>query len=49
MKTQKRWMKSIIAEAAKEQPAMPWQRGNRRAEMIARRIKKGSVKVAMQG
>lgn len=32
-----RWMKSALAEAAKGPVTMPWARGSRRAEMIARR------------
>lgn len=32
-----RWMKSALSEAAKAPVAMPWARGPRRAEMIARR------------
>lgn len=37
MAKEKRWIKAVIAESAKTQPAMPWERGNRRAAMIARR------------
>jgi hypothetical protein len=38
MKTEKRWIKSLAAEAAKcEQHQMPWARGARRQAMIARR------------
>lgn len=37
MKPQKRWMTSIVETAKVETTQMPWQRGNRRAEMIARR------------
>lgn len=29
MKIERRWLKSALEEAAKEQPAMPWQRGLR--------------------
>ena len=32
-----RWMKSALTEAAKAPVVMPWARGPRRAEMIARR------------
>lgn len=32
-----RWMKSVLAEAARTQPVLPWVRGPRRAEMTARR------------
>lgn len=30
MKTERRWMKWVLEESAKEQPAMPWQRNQRR-------------------
>ena len=30
MKTERRWMKWVLQESAKDQPAMPWQRGQRR-------------------
>jgi hypothetical protein len=30
MKTERRWLKSVLAAAAQPQPAMPWERGNRR-------------------
>lgn len=30
MKTERRWMKWVLEESAKEQVAMPWQRGQRR-------------------
>ncbi len=30
MKTERRWMKWVLDETAKDQPAMPWQRGQRR-------------------
>ncbi len=33
----RRWMKSALAEATKCEVAMPWARGPRRAEMLARR------------
>ena len=36
-KKTRRWMTSVIAEAAKSEVQMPWARGERRAEMIARR------------
>lgn len=36
-KTNRRWMQSALASAAKNQIRMPWERGERRAEMIARR------------
>mgnify|MGYP006284591129 CR=1 FL=1 len=37
MRKQPRWMKSAIAAAKTETTALPWQRGSRRARMIARR------------
>lgn len=39
MAQERRWVKAILAESAKAQPAMPWERGNRRAAMIARRLR----------
>ncbi len=38
MAKQKRFLKAILDESAKPQPAMPWQRGSRRAAMKSRRI-----------
>jgi hypothetical protein len=37
MKTERRWMKSLLAEAANCKTRMPWERGLRRAALIARR------------
>lgn len=37
MKTERRWMKSMLAEAANCKTRMPWERGLRRAALIARR------------
>ena len=37
MRKQPRWMKSAIETAKTETTALPWQRGARRAETIARR------------
>lgn len=37
MSKQRRWMKSAIETAKSEATALPWQRGARRTEMIARR------------
>lgn len=37
MKTQKRWMTNMVAEADKCTTRMPWERGLRRQAMIARR------------
>lgn len=36
--TNTRYVKSIVATAAKTEVQMPWARGTRRAAMIARRI-----------
>lgn len=30
MKKERRWLKSVIAASLEPQPALPWQRGNRR-------------------
>ncbi|SEN03574.1 hypothetical protein SAMN04488003_10852 [Loktanella fryxellensis] len=38
MTPQKRWMKNTIAEAANMTTPMPWERGLRRMDMIARRL-----------
>lgn len=35
--TQKRWIKSIIKTAQEDTPALPWQRGARRARFVAAR------------
>jgi hypothetical protein len=37
MKTEKRWIKSMIAEAEATKTKMPWERGLRRDAFIARR------------
>ena len=37
MKTNKRFIKGIVAAAAKEDTVMPWDRGARRAAFIAKR------------
>jgi hypothetical protein len=37
MKTQRRWMKSILDEAQSCKTRMPWERGSRREAMINRR------------
>jgi len=37
MKTQKRFIKGVIATAAKETTAMPWVRGATRTAFIAKR------------
>ena len=46
MTKNKRWIKSVT-ETAKtaETQAMPWQRGSRRAEMIAQRAEKETAKM----
>lgn len=30
MKKERRWLKSVLAASVEVQPALPWQRGNRR-------------------
>ena len=37
MKTERRWMKSLLAEAASCKTRMPWERGLRREALVARR------------
>ncbi len=37
MKTEKRWMKSLLTEASACKTKMPWERGLRRDAFIARR------------
>lgn len=37
MKTNTRFIKSVIAAAEKDETAMPWTRGKRRAAFIAKR------------
>ena len=37
MKTQSRFIKSVLETARNDETVMPWSRGARRAEMIARR------------
>lgn len=37
MKTNKRFIKGVVAAAAKEETVMPWARGTRRAAFIAKR------------
>ena len=43
MKTERRWMKSLLAEAAQCKTRMPWERGLRRAALIARRTAQASA------
>ena len=38
MKTNPRFIKSVIDTASKPAPQMPWARGAKRSEMIVRRI-----------
>jgi len=44
--TPRRWMKAAIESAAKTEVQMPWARGTRRAEMIARRKAAAPVAIA---
>ncbi|MBY6091788.1 hypothetical protein ACX9MO_01810 [Pseudooceanicola sp. 502str34] len=37
MKSQKRWMKSVIAEAKKDAPALPFSRENRKTVALRRK------------
>lgn len=37
MKTERRWMKTLLAEAAACKTRMPWERGLRREALIIRR------------
>ena len=37
MKTERRWMKWVLAESAKPARALPWQRGTRRRPQALRR------------
>lgn len=37
MQKSKRWMETLLKESADVEVTMPWARGARRAEMIARR------------
>jgi hypothetical protein len=37
-KTHKRWIMSAIKTAQQDSPALPWQRGNRRAAFSAKRL-----------
>ena len=36
MKTERRWMKWVLAETAAQSPALPWQRGARRRPQALR-------------
>ena len=44
MKQHPRWIKSVQAEAASCEIRMPWERGLRRAAMIARRTETEAAK-----
>jgi len=37
MRTERRWLTSVTKEAARTKVEMPWTRGTRRAEWIAKR------------
>lgn len=43
MKTERRWMTPLLAEAAHCKTRMPWERGLRRAALIARRSEPADV------
>ncbi len=45
MKTEKRWIKNMINEAAKVETKMPWERGARRAAFIAKRSQQAQPSV----
>ena len=48
MGSSKRWIDTTIEEANKCDVKMPWERGNRRQEMIARRLDQSEhVKVSL--
>ena len=49
MKKQTRMIKSIIDEAAKTDVVMPWTRGARRAEWIAKRASQSASLKAVRG
>lgn len=38
MKAERRWMKWVLDETAKDQPAMPWKRGQRRKPETLRQM-----------
>lgn len=44
MKTERRWMKTLLAEAAACKTRMPWERGLRREALIARRAEPAQVR-----
>lgn len=44
MKTNTRFIKGIVATAAKNDTVMPWTRGSRRAAFIAKRTADAAVK-----
>ena len=44
MKTERRWMKTLLTEAAACKTRMPWERGLRREALIARRAEPVAVR-----
>ncbi len=46
MKTKRRWLNTILLEAAKTDAALPWTRGETRKRMIARRSEPACTKAA---
>lgn len=46
MKKERRWMTSVLKEAAKSKIDMPWARGTRRETLIIKRADDRSAKVA---
>ena len=44
MKTKRRWLNTILLEAAKIDAAMPWTRGETRKRMITRRSERTHTK-----
>ena len=46
MRKDRRWMTSVVKEAAKTQIVMPWTRGQRRAKWIAKRNAMDAPKAA---
>lgn len=46
MKTKRRWLISVLDDAAKADTKMPWTRGRSRTDMIAKRVSTCSAKTA---
>ncbi len=46
MRTNRRWLNSVLNEAAKSDIKMPWAHGKRRVEMISRRAAPNARKVS---